>query len=240
MNRVAVIIPTTGADSALDAVKSVLNQDYDDVMLYLVVDGKQNERKFRANVYDHISHNNKSKIRLNVLDENVGSNGFYGHRIYAAFTHLVNSKYILYLDQDCWYDRNHVSSLVNTIKCNDSDWSYSLRKIVDKEGKYICNDDCESLGKWNPVMQYNHIDTNCYCIKTDIAVKVCHIWHGGWGTDRVFYNALSHYFKSYDCSKEYTLNYRLDGNEGSVKPEFFLHWNNVVSQNYRGNCPWQK
>jgi hypothetical protein len=133
-----------------------------------------------------------------------------------------------------------VESLVNTIEQNNIDWSYSLRKIVDSEGNYICNDDCESIGLWAPYAQYNHIDTNCYCIKTSIATKVASVWHGGWGQDRVFFNTLFQHFRNVRCTGEYTVNYRLGGNEGSVKSEFFLLGNKVVEQRYNGVYPWRK
>jgi len=65
-------------------------------------------------------------------------------------------------------------------------------------------------------------------------------WHGGWGQDRVFLNALSTHFNDYDCTGEYTINYKLAGNEGSVKPEFFLHGNEVMNSRYEGKLPWKK
>jgi glycosyltransferase involved in cell wall biosynthesis len=232
-----VIIPTTGSRELELSINSVLNQSYY-TQLYLVVDGEEYVDKVnsilnRSKLLDH-------DIKLCVLPQNVGANGFYGHRIYAAFTHLINTDYVLYLDQDCWFEPNHVESLVNTIEQNNIDWSYSLRKIVDSEGNYICNDDCESIGLWAPYAQYNHIDTNCYCIKTSIATKVASVWHGGWGQDRVFFNTLFQHFRNVRCTGEYTVNYRLGGNEGSVKSEFFLLGNKVVEQRYNGVYPWRK
>ena len=232
-----VIIPTTGSRELELSLNSVLNQSYY-TQLYLVVDGgeyvdKVNNILNRSKLLDH-------DIKLCVLPQNVGANGFYGHRVYAAFTHLINTDYVLYLDQDCWFEPNHVESLVNTIEQNNIDWSYSLRKIVDSEGNYICNDDCESIGLWAPYAQYNHIDTNCYCIKTSIATKVASVWHGGWGQDRVFFNTLFQHFRNVRCTGEYTVNYRLGGNEGSVKSEFFLLGNKVVEQRYNGVYPWRK
>jgi hypothetical protein len=178
---------------------------------------------------------------LCTLPVNVGANGFYGHRVYAAFTHLVNSKYVLYLDQDCTFDVNHIQSCVDKIESKQLSWSYSLRTIHDKNNQFLCNDDCESLGKW-PVFSgdYNHIDTNCYCIKTEVATKLSQVWHGGWGQDRVWFQALSNYFPNYECTGEYTVGYRVAGNAGSVKPEFFQHGNQIMNQKYNGVLPWRK
>ena len=114
-----------------------------------------------------------------------------------------------------------------------------IRNIVDKSGKYLCKDNCESLGKWNPFANYKHIDTNCYALKTEVAIKICHAFHGGWGQDRVFYRAIEQYFPQYDCTGEYTLNYRLEGNVGSVSPEFFKFGNEQVKQKFN-DFPWRQ
>ena len=34
--------------------------------------------------------------------------------------------------------------------------------------------------------------------------------------------------------------YRLDGNEGSVRSEFFEQWNEKVDELFGGNLPWRK
>lgn len=235
MNKATVIIPTTGAGTLKTSIESVQSQSIQ-TDCYVIVDGAENAAKIYKLVDDL---GNQYKIKFCFLPINVGANGFYGHRIYAAFTHLVNTEYVLYLDQDCWFENNHVETLINKIESTNSHWGYSLRKIVDKNGYYICNDDCESLGKWRPVMEYSHIDTNCYCIKTEVANKICNAWHGGWGQDRVFFKTLSTYFTNFVCSNEYSLNYRLAGNDGSVKKEFFEHWNGVVKKKFTNGYPWR-
>lgn len=238
MKKATVIIPTTGSDEFIDCLQSVLNQTYKNTQAYVVVDGNE----YSSKVEEEISFlkPNENKYSLVNLPENVGKNGFYGHRVFAAFTHLVNSDYVLYLDQDCIMDNDHIETMIKTIEDNNLDWCYSLRKIVNKSGEYICNDDCESLGKWNPVMQYNHIDTNCYCIKTPVAIRIAQVWHGGWGQDRVFYSVIGQHFPNYDCTGKYTMNYRLAGNDGSVKSDFFVQWNKTVNEQFGGNLPWRK
>lgn len=238
MKKATVIIPTTGSKEFSDCLSSVLNQTYKNTQAYIVVDG--NEYSFNTTETVSSLKPDKEKFTITHLSENVGKNGFYGHRVFAAFTHLVNSDYILYLDQDCFMDENHVETMIKTIEDKNLDWCYSLRKIVNKNRDYICNDDCESLGKWNPVMQYNHIDTNCYCIKTSVATKIAQVWHGKWGQDRVFYSVISQHFPNYDCTGKYTMNYRLAGNEGSVKSDFFEQWNGRVNELFGGDLPWRK
>jgi glycosyltransferase involved in cell wall biosynthesis len=236
-----VIIPTTGSAELIEAVKSVLDQTYD-TNVYVVCDGADYSYTVK-NLMRWVEKHPKflSNVKICNLPINVGANGFYGHRVYAAFTHLINTKYVLYLDQDNWFEPDHVQNCIDTIEKNNLDWSYSLRNIYTPDKEFIAKDDCESLGKW-PVFSgdYRHIDTNCYCLKTEVAVKLAQVWHGGWGQDRVWFNALSQYFSKFDTTGKYTVNYRVGGNEGSVKKEFFEYGNKIMNDKYEGVFPWQK
>ena len=169
------------------------------------------------------------------------SKGWYGHRVYAACGYLVNADVICYLDEDNWFEPNHVEKLVERIK-KGADWAYSLRKIIDREGNYVCDDNCESLGQWpiyfNP--DAFHIDTSSFMVKADIARKLGAAWYGQWGADRQFFNALKQYFPNYSCSKQYSLNYRLDANPNSVNAEFFEKGNAENTKQYPNGFPWQK
>ena len=233
-----VIIPTTGVPELKDAVESVLKQTYD-TTCYVVIDGEENADKVYNLLYD-IEKSWTNKLIVANLPINVGAKGFYGHRVYAAFTHLVNTEYVLYLDQDNWFEPNHIESCVKTIEQDKFDWSYSLRNIYNKDKTFLTTDDCESLGRWPTYHNNNHIDTNCYCIKTKVAASIANAWHGGWGQDRVFFSALSRYYEQFDCSKEYTVNYRVDGGQGSVNADFFINGNAVMNEKYNGNYPWRK
>jgi len=230
-----VIIPTTGSPELSKAIDSVSKQTYT-TTCYVVSDGLKNHSKTR-NIVDSFPGKNIEKCYLPL---NVGANGFYGHRIYAAFTHLIDTDYVLYLDQDCWLEPNHVQSCIEKIEIDKKDWSYSLRNITDKDGNFLCKDDCESLGRW-PVFSgdYSHIDTNCYCLKTEHAIRLASVWHGGWGQDRVWFNVLSQNLPNYNCTGQYTVNYRVAGNEGSVKPEFFYFGNKIMNEKYNGAFPWR-
>ena len=221
---VTVVIPTTGADTLYDAVGSALSQVYENTRVLVVVDGPE----FEDRTYHLLQHyDGDSRLSFMVLPENVGANGFYGHRVYAAIGHLINTDYLCFLDQDNWFDPEHVSSLVNTIERKALDWAYSYRKIVDKQGQLICEDKCESLGKIT-----HFVDTNCYMLSRQVAVNVGHVWNGKWGQDRVFYDVASKYFPNFDGSGLYTVNYRLAGNDGSVTKEFFLNGNKHGPVNY--------
>jgi len=228
-----VIIPTTGADSLKQAVTSVLAQTHT-TQCYVVVDGLQHETKTLSLLDQY-----KKDINISVLPVNVGANGYYGHRIYAAFTHLVNTDYVCYLDQDNWFEPNHVAECIDTIKEQGLQWAHSLRNIYRNQ-EFICRDDCESLGKYTSYHGVNHIDTNSYFLTTKLVTQLASVWHGGWGQDRVFYSVIRDMLPKYQCTGRYTLNYRVAGNAGSVTAEFFLNGNQIQQQKYNGSFPWSK
>jgi len=228
--KVAVVIPTIGAQHLEQCLDSVLNQTYKDTTIYLFKDG--------VSVILPPFVNDVPNIKQIHLDENVGK-GWYGHRVYAACSFLVNADIICYLDEDNYYEPEHIETLVKTIS-KGNDWAYSLRNIVDKNGEFICTDDCESLGKW-PVYFNNeifHIDTSCFAVRRDVAVHIGHAWYGQWGADRQFFGAIKKHYTKFDCTNSYTVNYRLDGNENSVTKDFFKKGNIETRAKYGDNYPW--
>ena len=238
---ILVITPTTGSPELADAVQSVLGQMGREVEHLLVVDGVQ----FSSKV-DEVLYNagiiTGGKVKRIDLPFNTGKDGFYGHRIMAGFGHLINHDYVLFLDQDNWFEYDHVESLINTIESKELDWAYSLRQIFNKDKKYITSDNCESLGRWPAWVNENAhlIDTSSYCFKTSFYRQVCHIWDYGWGGDRRFYTILKDHIKhdNYACTGRHTLSYRLGGNEGSVNREFFDEGNKKMHTKYAGKFPW--
>ena len=96
MASIAVIIPTTGDPLVREAITSVLAQTVPDVTPFIVIDGPRFQSAFHAAT----TGLDLSRCHVITLPVNVGANGFYGHRIYAAFSHLVDTELIAYLDQD--------------------------------------------------------------------------------------------------------------------------------------------
>ena len=231
--KVAVVTPTIASEHLAKCIDSVDKQTYEDIVHYIFIDGCQYEPKAREILVG------SSKTKMIELEENVGK-GWYGHRVYAACSFLVNADVICYLDEDNFFEPNHIETVVKKLQ-EGNDWVYSLRNIHDKEGKFLCEDNCESLGKWpvyfNP--EVHHIDTSCFAIRRDIAVHIGHSWYGKWGADRQFFSALKKYFTKYDCTNQYTTNYRLDGNENSVNEKFFTEGNKINTEKYQGNFPWK-
>ena len=232
--KVAVVTPTIGSRALIDCARSVDKQTYENLTHYVFIDGYD----YRRPVFDNLEGYTKAKFVI--LEDNVGK-GWYGHRVYAACSFLVNADIICYLDEDNWYEPDHVEKLVKRIE-EGNDWAYSLRKIYDKEGNYLCEDNCESLGKW-PVFFNNevfHVDTSSFAVRRDVATRIGHAWYGQWGADRQFFGALKHHFPKFACTNAHTMCYRLDGNPNSVSKEFFDQGNAEQLKKYNNEFPWKK
>jgi glycosyltransferase involved in cell wall biosynthesis len=237
---VTVITPTIGSPKLADAMNSVLGQTYEHITHLIVVDG--------ANYFHEVMKHavlpaaGRSIAQITKSPENTGANGFYGHRIYAAYPHLINTDYIFFLDEDNWYQPNHVETLVKTLD-EGNQFAYSLREVYDENKNYLCDDNCESLGKWPIWFTHNEpnylIDTSSFAFTREFLIQVCHLWHWGWGGDRRFYNIVRDNAK-HDTSGKHTLCYRLDGNTNSVKPDFFEQGNEDSYIRYNGKFPWIK
>ena len=238
--KVVVITPTVGSPKLWDAVESVKAQTYPCKHL-VVLDGpdvKADRLPWPHDGYDSM---------IVKAPENTGANGFNGQRIYAAYPHLVNADYIAFLDEDNWFRPDHIETLVKTIEQKNLDFAFALREIYSPTKKYLCNDECESLGKWPIFMsrgsQYGNqylIDTSAYLFKAEFIQKTCHLWHSGaWGEDRRYFYAVKDHAK-FDTNGKYTLCYRLDGNPKSVSEEFFKTGNATQEAYYGGKFPWLK
>ena len=232
-----VLIPTTGAPTLRRAVESVAAQE-GPVAAYVVCDGEEHRAAVEA-ALEGLAHE-PDRLAVCVLPRNVGGGGYYGHRVYAAFAHLVDADHVLFLDQDNYLAPGHVAACVDLIAARRLQWCHSLRTICDSQGEPVCPDDCESLGKWPAFTGAHLVDTSCYCIRRDVLLHAAHAWHGKWGQDRVFAQVMMQNFPAYACTGRYSLQYRLGGNPDSVTREFFEQGNATMLQRYRRGFPWSR
>jgi glycosyltransferase involved in cell wall biosynthesis len=239
--KVTIITPTTGSNYLDINLNSVSKQTYDNIEHLVVVDGPAYWDKANTAL------NNYEDKTVMYLQENTGADQYNGHRIYGAMPYLVNSDYVIFLDEDNYIEPTHIESLIKVAENND--WAFSLRQIVDKDGKHICNDDCENLGKWPTCLSEKElfVDVGAYFLPTKIAVQISPIWYRRARhpdeqpeVDRLLMQVLLDYGFSYDTNGEYTLNYRVGNREDSVQADFFLWGNSKMQQKYNGTFPWRK
>ena len=239
--KVTIITPTTGSNYLDINLNSVSKQTYDNIEHLVVVDG--------PNYWDKANNvlNNYEDKTVMYLQENTGADQYNGHRIYGAMPYLVNSDYVIFLDEDNYIEPTHIESLIKVAENND--WAFSLRQIVDKDGKYICNDDCENLGKWPTCLseQEYFVDVGAYFLPVPIAVQISPLWYRRARhpdeqpeVDRIIMQVLREHEFTYDTNGLYSLNYRVGNREDSVKADFFIWGNSVMEKKFKDGYPWRK
>lgn len=108
---------------------------------------------------------------------------------------------------------------------------------------------------------YTHIDTNCYFVRREIALKVSHYWYHLGQNDTHFYQGLKEANAQGVCTKAFTVNYQLEPqnwDEGlfqlikqaipnptptdivKIFKEVLQLKNQQVLKNYEGYYPWDK
>lgn len=226
--KALVVTPTTGAQELLQNILSVQQQSFVDTHHLVVVDGQE-----YVPAVDQILSSLPGRpphLHRCDLPFNTGGGGWYGHRIMAAFSHLTaDFDYVLFLDQDNWLQPNHVETLIQAIQTHGWHWAYALRQVYSKDGTFVCDDRCESLGRqpvyWTPSLRL--IDSSAYCFTNAFLRQVGHHWDYGWGADRVFYEYLwkRYQHENYGTTGLHTLCYRLGGSDESVQAWMFLEGN---------------
>lgn len=225
MKSVAVVTATTGRQQLLQAVESVEEQTYP-CKHYIFFDGEGDD-----NYYGPFPDN----AVFCKLPVKTGGNGMMNGGIVAASAFLVQEDMICWLDDDNWFEPNHIEKLVEAK--GDKPYSYSLRALRNVDGSFFANDDFESLGHHS-----GFIDLNCYLMDRNIAVQIAPLWYKTTGElmvgDRFVYQALIQNQLDSACSGLYTLNYRL--NEKRDLRGFFFEGNIKNRAQHPDGFPWAK
>ncbi len=170
---VTVVTAATGHRHLLRCLNSVQRQTYPHVEHFVVVDGDERLAQVQA-VMAQLDRRDKA-VHVIALPQATGKERWCGHRIYGAFSFLVNSEFISHLDEDNWFEPDHVETLVAPVLATQAQWAFSLRNIVDEDGNFITRDDSECLGNFHPVYDKPgifHVDTNCYLLRREVAVHL--------------------------------------------------------------------
>jgi glycosyltransferase involved in cell wall biosynthesis len=225
-DKVTVVSACTGSKSVLRAISSVRAQTCQQIIHLLCVDGPAFAREFDSEVVPHLDGID-SKRRILHLPWNTGHSEFYGYRIYAMSMMIVDTPWIAFLDQDAYYEPDHIEELLSLCESNKLQWAFSQRRVVDLTTGESVEDNCESIGpevSWvhqrnaatrglQPLRPWsNLVDTNSYLISRELAPLV-----GGQlvqhrldptmrkASDRVLLEALRRSNAPYMCSGHATV-----------------------------------
>jgi hypothetical protein len=221
---------------------------------WIVIDGAEHAQK----VTDILATGDYVNKKIILLPENTGrpkefwgelpesrykdieaDRWFNGHRIYASMPFLVNKPYVLFLDEDNWFEPNHINSMLEMMDFRNLDWVYCLRRLVDKDGAFVDYDNCDSLGVFANKMNVNFVDMNCYMFKTEFLTKICQHLHIGHRADKILFRqafANTSPYETIGCTGKYTVNYRISRAD---QANWFKEGNQLMNNLYKGNYPWK-
>jgi hypothetical protein len=173
--KCAVITATVGRPSLKDCVLSVLSQG-PWAQHYVVIDGPQYEQGARHALGELQFH---PQVCVSVLDDNVGSHSYNGHRVYAAYPFLVSPscEFVAFLDDDNTYINGGLSRMRQAMHETQSQWCFCKRRVTD--GESVVDDECESVGPDPKRITGDGIliDVNCYLIRKSIACEMGSFWN---------------------------------------------------------------
>lgn len=215
---VSIITPTTASPLLLENIASVKAQTYTNIEHLIVFDGVAIPHTYLEHITQYIQ-----------LPHATGHSRYNGHRIYGAMIYVVRGSYVLMLDEDDTIETTHIEDLVNTILTNNVEWAYTYRRIVDREHKFICYDECESLGEKTNVCGDRLVGVGSMLLPLKRAIQYTPLMYrkareqGVEEIDRILTRyMLEHTHKG---TGKYTMNYRVGSTEHSVKADFFIQGN---------------
>lgn len=201
--KVVVLTPATNLKDATKAHHSVLGQDTQHEIEHVIVNDGFNQEQFKP------LEKTAKVVHLPYNTGKMNGGNWYGHKIYAHFSQLIDADYLCLLDEDNYYESTHIEDVVGQAKLSGIGWSY--RKIIDWNNQYIGIDKYESICEIKRV-KYLLVDTNTWCFAKQNFEDIKAI-EGEWGADR---KLTEHMVKKFGldnihaaCTKNPTLVYKV-------------------------------
>jgi len=249
MSKVTVITATVGNPLLSKNIYSIFKQTFPHVQHLLVVDGPEHLEKVNGaidSIWGTAPKSIRNRLDVLTMPYSIGKDRWNGHRIYAAGAFQAEGEFVIWLDDDNSLEPTHIEDCLKVIQAGN-DWCYSLRNIMDKDHKFLDQDNCESLGKWASVLGLNDffIDVNCYFIPTTLAIHLGPAWYrkfrepGMPEVDRVLASTLMNNNLKFDTTYKHTVNYTVGNTPNSVQHEFFIGGNKVMRERFPDGLPWK-
>lgn len=245
---VTVITAATGHRNLARCIDSVQRQTYEQVEHLIVIDGTA--RYPRVLPFLAAATDFPKRVNAITLPAPTGLDGWCGHRIYGAMPLICNTEFVCFLDEDNWFEPDHIATLVAAMRTSQASWGFALRRIVDQEGNFAALDNCQSLGPLHHPFHNPRIflvDTSCYFLRREVAVACAPIWHRPiavpdqeLGPDWLVCMHLMQHFPRVACNIKHSVNYTAGGSANSPSVQMFIDGNREMAQRYPQGLPWEK
>jgi glycosyltransferase involved in cell wall biosynthesis len=234
---VTVITSSIGRPELRQCIESVRAQTYP-VRHAVYVNGPAFHEPARAVLMDY------PEIQAVYLPEDTGNYNGSGPGcagVFAAAPFLTRSDWVFFLNDDDFYDPDHVESVMAFAKSNDLKWAYSLRRFVGKDGAPVCDDNWCSLGYW-PIYGTNEyvVDNSCYAMQRCLAERYALAWTvSPLIGDRCMLMALKESGARSGCTGRSTVNYRIGTGSAPDEPEKYHQAAARMRAEFPNGFPWR-
>lgn len=226
---VAVVIPTMLRPTLTRALHSVFAQDLAGTVQVLIgIDAHEGKADIAAQ-FERLPAN----MAITVLDPGYstarnrgGLHDALGCSLRAVLSLLAHAPLVAYLDDDCWWSPQHLSSLRNAIRTRD--WAYGLRwYVAPKVSLTLGIDTFESVGPELGAYAKNEggfCDTNTLMLDKTRCEAAIARWSraqrghpSGRGADRVVFASLREHEK-FGSTGQATSYYEISENDNMHEP----------------------
>jgi glycosyltransferase involved in cell wall biosynthesis len=231
---VAVVTSTIGRPVLEETIHSVITQTRQ-ARHYVFVHGKEFWEKSKV-ILDKYP-----LVEAIYLPNNNGGYGYGMAPVYAMAGFVVSEDVICYLDDDNFYEPDHIERSVDFMEQRNLEWVFALRNIVDSEGKFLIQDNCDSIGYYPNSDNNNLVDNSCMVVKTKHARQLGAYWYVQIVSDKNFLAGLLVNKLTGGTTGKHTVNYRLskDGS-GCITHDSIIRCNKEMEEKYHGDLPWLK
>ena len=239
MLSVAIVTVTKGREELEQSIKAIDEQTYP-VHNYILTDGIVSYEEYWEMVKKYRSPNRDIGYWPGRVNRKRAEGNSGGEKLWAAAPNFITEDITIMSADDDWYKPNHVESMVELIQSKNLDWAYCLRSIYSKDGRFLFDDNCESLGE-HPVYDGNpgFAEGGSIAAKTDVMCAAYQAYNLGlYGVDRHAYWTLKRNFPNFSGTGLHTNCFRLGGNPNSVSSEFLEYGNEVMRLRYPNKFPW--
>jgi len=224
---VAIVTPSIGRNEIAESIKSVYAQSEKLSIQFLIgFDILKNQVEEAIYLLKNPPSNVTPCIFFPGYSTSIRHGGLHlakdGGALRCILTHIANSKYITYLDDDNTWDKTHLSDLMSVVK--GPEWAFALRYFIHPNTKEkLCIDQWESVGLKKGIFAERFggfVDPNCLIFNKLKYWQCVSLWNmplqgdeKGMSADRNIFNYLSHQCPPGETNRA-TVNYLMDPNDG--------------------------
>ena len=165
--EVAVVMPTVLRPSLKAALQSIFEQSHQGrIQVLLGIDRLQGDLAMLEDCCDGRPSNVTVQVVYPGYSTSVRHGGLHpakdGGALRCLMSYLANSRLVAYLDDDNWWDPDHLRLMIRAMR--NAKWAYSYRWFVHPQSRRpVCVDDWESVGPDRGFFesQGGFVDPNC-------------------------------------------------------------------------------